>query len=39
MVLWKYKGGRYVLERTVGKDKKVEIYLSAKEVSSLIIDT
>jgi hypothetical protein len=38
MVLWKTKGGKYVLERTVGNDKKVEIYYSAKE-ASLIIDT
>lgn len=39
MILWKTKGGKYVLERTVGNDKKVEIYNSAKEASSLIIDT
>ncbi len=38
MVLWKTKGGKYVLERTVGDDKKVEIYYSVKE-ASLIIDT
>ena len=28
-----------MLERTVGNDKRVEIYNSAKEASSLIIDT
>ena len=39
MILWKTKGGKYVLERTVGNDKKVEIYNSAKEASSLILDT
>jgi len=39
MVLWKTKGGKYVLERTIGNDKKVEIYHSAKGASSLIIDT
>ena len=38
MVLWKTKGGKYVLEKTVGDDKKVEIYYSVKE-ASLIIDT
>jgi hypothetical protein len=38
MVLWKTKGGKFVLERTVGDDKKVEIYYSVKE-ASLIIDT
>ena len=38
MILWKTKGGKYVLERTVGNDKKIEIYNSAKEASSLIID-
>ena len=38
MVLWKTKGGKYVLERTAGNDKKVEIYSSAKE-TSLIIET
>ena len=38
MILWKTKGGKYVLERTVGNDKKVEIYNSAKEASSLMID-
>jgi len=38
VVFWKTKGGRYVLERTVRNDKKVEIYNSAKEASSLIID-
>ncbi|NIN93083.1 hypothetical protein GTO36_08920, partial [bacterium] len=39
MVLWKTKGGKYVLERMLGNDKKVEIYHSAKGASSLIIDT
>jgi hypothetical protein len=39
MALWRTKGGKYVLERMVGNDKKVEIYNSAKEASSLIIDT
>lgn len=39
MVLWRTKGGKYVLERTVGEDKKVEIYYSVKEASSMIIDT
>lgn len=38
MVLWKTKGGKYVLERTMGDEKKVEIYYSVKE-TSLIIDT
>lgn len=38
MVLWKTKGGKYVLEKTIGDDKKVEIYYSVKE-ASLIIDT
>ena len=38
MVLWKTKGGKYVLERTVGNDKRVEVYNSAKD-TSLIIDT
>jgi len=38
MALWKTKGGKYVLERTVGNDKKVEIFNSAKEASSLMID-
>jgi len=36
MVLWKTKGGKYVVERTVGNDKKVEIYNSAKETSLII---
>jgi len=39
MALWATKGNKHVLERTVGNDKKVEIYDSAKEVSSLIMDT
>ena len=39
MALWRTKGNKYVLERTVGNDKKVEIYNSAKEASSLIMDT
>ncbi|NIN00213.1 MAG: hypothetical protein GTO24_19690 [candidate division Zixibacteria bacterium] len=38
MVLWKTKGGKYVLERRVGNDKRAEIYYSVKE-ASLIIDT
>ena len=38
MALWKTKGGKYVLERMVGNDTKVEIYHSIKEASSLIID-
>jgi hypothetical protein len=38
MVLWRTKGGKYVLEITIGKEKKVEIYNSPKEASSLIID-
>jgi hypothetical protein len=39
MALWKTRGGKYVLERTVENDKRIEIYNSAKEASSLIIDT
>ncbi len=39
MALWKTEGGKYVLERMVGNDKKVEIYSSAKEASSLVMDT
>lgn len=39
MALWKTRGGKYVLERTVGNDKRVEIYNSAKEASLLIIDS
>jgi hypothetical protein len=39
MALWRTKRSKYVLERTVGNDKKVEIYNSAKEASSLIMDT
>lgn len=38
MALWRTKGNKYVLERTVGNDKKVEIYNSAKEASSMIIE-
>ena len=38
MVFWKTKGGKYVLARTVGNDKKVEIYNSAKEATPLRID-
>jgi hypothetical protein len=39
MVLWRTKGGRYVMERTAGNDKEVEIYTSAKGAASLILDT
>ena len=39
MVLWRTKGGKYVLESTIGKEKKVQIYNSPKEASSLILDT
>jgi len=39
MILRKKKGGKYVLERTVENEKKVEIYNSAKEASSFIINT
>jgi hypothetical protein len=38
MALWKTRGGKYVLERTMEDDKKIEIYNSPKEATSLIID-
>ena len=39
MALWKTRGGKYVLVRTVKDDKRIEIYNSPKEATSLIIDT
>ncbi len=36
LILWKTKGGKYVVERTTGKNKQGEIYNSAKDASSVI---
>ena len=38
LILWQTKGGKYVVEGKIGKNKDVQIYNSAKEASSMIIE-